>query len=63
MKKSMLFLSLMLSAPYIMANELSSCPNKSEINYQQGVIQHLMVNGSGRLLVWKIAEMYDISYM
>ncbi|WP_016677338.1 DUF3757 domain-containing protein, partial [Yersinia pestis] len=22
--------------PYIMANELSSCPNKSEINYQQG---------------------------
>ncbi|WP_032486272.1 DUF3757 domain-containing protein, partial [Yersinia pestis] len=36
MKKSMLFLSLMLSAPYIMANELSSCPNKSEINYQQG---------------------------
>ncbi|MBO1631319.1 DUF3757 domain-containing protein [Yersinia pseudotuberculosis] len=37
MKKSMLFLSLILSAPYIMANELSSCPNKSEISYQQGV--------------------------
>lgn len=63
MKKSMLFLSLILSAPYVMANELSSCPNKSEINHQKGVYTTPDGKWLGGLLAWKIAGMYDISYM
>jgi Protein of unknown function (DUF3757) len=37
MKTNIIFLSLLLSSQYAMANEPSSCPDKSEIDHNKGV--------------------------